>query len=240
MNRVLKIALGTLALLAVALMIAVGAFLWGLDLDGGFLRARLESVLTAAFDVPTRIEGPVRLRTGRVATVSAQALVLADPSGPQESADRELMGMMASVATEQEEIRRLQAKLASFLCTMESGGGKGKSISGASELRQWPIQLHLVSPYAPYFKGSDLLIAADCTAFALGSFHPDLLKGKTLVIACPKLDETEGYVEKREYRPITFVAFVSLVVKYSQRRGTFRTKQPTRSATCAWWMSFRT
>ena len=78
----------------------------------------------------------------------------------------------------------------------ESGGGQGKAISGASELRQWPIQLHLVSPYAPYFKGSDLLIAADCTAFALGSFHPDLLIGKRLVIACPKLDETEGYVEK--------------------------------------------
>jgi hypothetical protein len=72
----------------------------------------------------------------------------------------------------------------------------GKTISDASELRQWPIQLHLVSPYAPYFQGSDLLIAADCTAFALGSFHPGLLKGKKLVIACPKLDETEGYVEK--------------------------------------------
>jgi hypothetical protein len=70
------------------------------------------------------------------------------------------------------------------------------TISGSSELRQWPIQLHLISPYAPYFKGSDLLIAADCTAFSLGSFHPDLLKGKKLVIACPKLDETEGYVEK--------------------------------------------
>jgi ferredoxin len=76
------------------------------------------------------------------------------------------------------------------------GGGEGRSISGASELRQWPIQLHLVSPYAPYFSGSDLLVAADCTAFALGSFHPDLLRGKKLVIACPKLDETEGYVEK--------------------------------------------
>ena len=78
----------------------------------------------------------------------------------------------------------------------ESGEGEGRTVSGASELRQWPIQLHLVSPYAPYFKGSDLLIAADCTAFALGSFHPDLLKSKKLVIACPKLDETEGYIEK--------------------------------------------
>ena len=65
-----------------------------------------------------------------------------------------------------------------------------------SRLSQWPIQLHLVSPFAPYFQGSDLLIAADCTAFALGSFHQDLLEGKKLVIACPKLDDTEGYVEK--------------------------------------------
>jgi ferredoxin len=74
--------------------------------------------------------------------------------------------------------------------------GARRTVSGASELRQWPIQLHLVSPYAPYFKEAELLIAADCTAFSLGSFHQDLLKGKRLVIACPKLDETEGYVDK--------------------------------------------
>jgi NAD-dependent dihydropyrimidine dehydrogenase PreA subunit len=65
-----------------------------------------------------------------------------------------------------------------------------------SELGQWPIQLHLVSPAAPYFRECDLLIAADCSAFAFGSFHAELLRGKALVIACPKLDRTEGYVEK--------------------------------------------
>lgn len=65
-----------------------------------------------------------------------------------------------------------------------------------SALSQWPIQLHLISPYAPYFKDSHLLIAADCTAFALGSFHRDILKGKRLIIACPKLDDTAPYVEK--------------------------------------------
>jgi ferredoxin len=72
----------------------------------------------------------------------------------------------------------------------------GEAVSARSELTQWPIQLHLVSPFAPYLKNADLLIAADCTGFALGSFHQDLLKGKKLVIACPKLDDTEGYVEK--------------------------------------------
>jgi ferredoxin len=71
-----------------------------------------------------------------------------------------------------------------------------KTVSGASELTQWPIQFHLVSPFAPYFNNSDLLIAADCTAFSIGSFHHDLLKGKKLIIACPKLDDTSNYIEK--------------------------------------------
>ncbi|OGI11206.1 MAG: hypothetical protein A2Y40_04990 [Candidatus Margulisbacteria bacterium GWF2_35_9] len=65
-----------------------------------------------------------------------------------------------------------------------------------SELSQWPIQLHLVSPAAPYFNECDLLIAADCTAFTLGSFHRELLRGKKLIIACPKLDDTSSYVAK--------------------------------------------
>lgn len=86
--------------------------------------------------------------------------------------------------------------VASEIPESDASSGRKKAISGASELRQWPIQLHLVSSCAPYFKSSDLLIAADCTAFALGSFHQNLLKGKKLIIACPKLDETEGYVEK--------------------------------------------
>jgi len=75
-------------------------------------------------------------------------------------------------------------------------GAEGPEARVKSRLSQWPIQLQLVSPFAPYFKGSDLLIAADCTAFALGSLHQDLLEGKKLVIACPKLDDTEGYIEK--------------------------------------------
>ncbi len=66
-----------------------------------------------------------------------------------------------------------------------------------SQLRQWPIQLHLVNPVAPYFKNADVVIAADCVAFSYGNFHNDFLKGKSLVIACPKLDSTlEVYVEK--------------------------------------------
>jgi len=66
-----------------------------------------------------------------------------------------------------------------------------------SELRQWPVQLHLVNPNAPYFRGADLLLAADCVAFSLGGFHNNHLKGKSLAIACPKLDQgLDSYVEK--------------------------------------------
>ena len=67
----------------------------------------------------------------------------------------------------------------------------------ASQLRHWPIQLHLVNPQAPHFQGSDLLLSADCVPFAVGRFHQDFLRGKTLAIACPKLDEgQEVYRQK--------------------------------------------
>lgn len=67
---------------------------------------------------------------------------------------------------------------------------------GASELRQWPVQIKLVPPSAPYLKNADLLVAADCVPFAYADFHGDLLSGKTLLIGCPKLDDAELYVEK--------------------------------------------
>lgn len=73
--------------------------------------------------------------------------------------------------------------------------GQGAAVPSA--LRQWPIQLHLVNPMAPYFQGADLLVAADCVAFSVGDFHSRHLAGKSLVIACPKLDSRqELYVEK--------------------------------------------
>ena len=66
-----------------------------------------------------------------------------------------------------------------------------------SQLRQWPVQLHLISPLADYFKNSDVLLVADCVAYALGDFHDKWLKGKTIAIACPKLDEgKDSYREK--------------------------------------------
>ncbi len=67
----------------------------------------------------------------------------------------------------------------------------------SSALTHWPIQLHLINPRAPQFVGKDILIAADCTAYSLGAFHAELLSGRSLVIACPKLDQgREIYIEK--------------------------------------------
>jgi ferredoxin len=66
-----------------------------------------------------------------------------------------------------------------------------------SQLRQWPVQLHLLNPMAGYFKNADVVLAADCVAFSFGNFHNHFLKGKTLAIACPKLDSgKESYIEK--------------------------------------------
>jgi ferredoxin len=68
--------------------------------------------------------------------------------------------------------------------------------SAASALTHWPIQIRLVPPSAPFLKGADLLVAADCTPAAYPNFHRDFLKGKAVMIGCPKFDEAQAYVQK--------------------------------------------
>lgn len=79
---------------------------------------------------------------------------------------------------------------------LESTKIDSKKQETGSELSQWPIQLHLVPPSASFLKNAHLLIAASCSAFSLASFHSDLLRRKKLVIACPKLDNTDPYLDK--------------------------------------------
>jgi NAD-dependent dihydropyrimidine dehydrogenase PreA subunit len=65
-----------------------------------------------------------------------------------------------------------------------------------SALGQWPVQLMLVNPSAPYFQDADLVLAADCVPFTYANFHPDFLERKALAVGCPKLDDAEFYVKK--------------------------------------------
>lgn len=88
-------------------------------------------------------------------------------------------------------IRSLGSKAAA------SWNGDGARIAPQpSELMNWPVQLTLVSPNAPYFQGADLLLVADCVPFACADFHQRFLRGKPVIIGCPKLDQAEFYVKK--------------------------------------------
>ena len=74
--------------------------------------------------------------------------------------------------------------------------GTDQAANMPSRLRQWPVQIMLVPPQAPFLAGADVLIAADCVPFAYAGFHEKLLKGKVLLVGCPKLDDAELYREK--------------------------------------------
>ncbi len=73
----------------------------------------------------------------------------------------------------------------------DSGADAAANTPSQSQLAQWPIQLHLVSPEAPYYAGADVLLVADCVAYALGNFHGEYLEGKSIAIACPNLDQNQ-------------------------------------------------
>jgi NAD-dependent dihydropyrimidine dehydrogenase PreA subunit len=68
--------------------------------------------------------------------------------------------------------------------------------AGASALSHWPVKIRLVPPTAPFLKGADLLVVADCVPFAFPSLHQDFLEGKTVMVGCPKFDQVDEYIEK--------------------------------------------
>ncbi len=75
-------------------------------------------------------------------------------------------------------------------------GGRQTMGSLQSQLTNWPVQLALVPPAAPYFRNADLLLVADCVPFACADFHPRFLRGKPVIIGCPKLDQVDYYLRK--------------------------------------------
>ncbi|KKK76695.1 hypothetical protein LCGC14_2861040, partial [marine sediment metagenome] len=94
----------------------------------------------------------------------------------------------------------------------EAGTAAPQSGSPPSELRQWPVQLHLLPVAAPYLKGADLLLAADCVAYAVGDFHRDYLYGKRLAIACPKLDSNQEIYRDVQVAPLPIVVNITSLV----------------------------
>jgi len=75
-------------------------------------------------------------------------------------------------------------------------GVSGAQRSSASALRHWPVELGLVSPTAPWLRGADLLVTADCVPFAYADYHRDFLSGRSVVVGCPKLDDLEAHAKK--------------------------------------------
>jgi len=86
-----------------------------------------------------------------------------------------------------------------------------ENADNGSRLRQWPVQIRLAPPTAAFYQGADLLIAADCTAYAYGRFHQDFIRNRIVLIGCPKLDDTDyslkltDILAKNEIRSVTVV-----------------------------------
>lgn len=112
-----------------------------------------------------------------------------DEAAVQENKKKQMqaMGQAPVGGCPSSRMRQLERKPA------EENQNAGSPVS--SQLRQWPVQIKLAPVNAPYFDGAKLLIAADCTAYAYGSFHQDFIRGKVTLIGCPKLDDVD-YSEK--------------------------------------------
>lgn len=79
--------------------------------------------------------------------------------------------------------------------TPTSGAGLPASVN-SSELRQWPVQLHLVQPGAPFFSNKELVVLSTCAPIASADVHWRFMRGRSVVVGCPKLDRTEPYAQK--------------------------------------------
>ncbi len=80
--------------------------------------------------------------------------------------------------------------------TCESANTPSRINDAKSALGHWPVQIRLIPPNAPFLKNADLLITADCVPVAYPSFHSDFLKGKTIMLGCPKFDDVDDYIER--------------------------------------------
>jgi NAD-dependent dihydropyrimidine dehydrogenase PreA subunit len=114
--------------------------------------------------------------------------------------DEEAVEMYLSAKPKEERVQELvmacgcpSSQIKTFVPKEES---EGRRTIQNSELSHWPVQINLVPPTAPFLKGAHLLVSADCAPVAYPNFHGDFLKGKAVMIGCPKFDDVQDYVEK--------------------------------------------
>jgi len=161
--------------------------------------------------VPACAEGAIRIIDGKARLVSETycdglgACLGECPNGAITIEEREADGFDKEAAKEHVRRQAMKAAGAASGCpgTMareikrESRERRWVPIASAqSQLTHWPVQLKLVAPDAAYFHDADLLLVADCVPFALADFHERLLRGKPVVVGCPKLDDANFYIEK--------------------------------------------
>ena len=108
-------------------------------------------------------------------------------------------------------MRRIQRNSAFHAMAGNNAAGETSEAAQESELRQWPVQIKLAPLQAPYFEGADLLIAADCTAYAYANFHREFMRGRVTLVGCPKLDDVDyseklaEIIRRNEIRSVTIV-----------------------------------
>ena len=136
--------------------------------------------------VPNCAEGAIKIINGKARLVSEAscdglgACLGHCPQGAITIEEREVRGLSGCPGSKVLNLGRLSKKISQF------------------QLANWPVQIRIVPANAPYFNGADILVAADCVPFAYPEFHEKLLRGKVLLVGCPKLDDLQLYKEKIE------------------------------------------
>jgi ferredoxin len=174
--------------------------------------------------VPSCAEGAIRIVDGKAMLLADQfcdglgACLGACPQGAltvEEREAEEFVGPAPGAEPHAAAAAPQTAESEVFVCPsmrMQQFKREGAPASGPSALGHWPVKLQLVSPKAPFLKGANLLVAADCAPFAAGDFHARFLEGKAVVCGCPKFDELEAHtaklaaiLEENEVKEITIV-----------------------------------